>query len=70
MSKLNFTVDFPAFYMEMTEPGNIHNIGPGGAMSLRIVLLGLKRIAQIALAAESHETLSVLADLGIVDLNG
>jgi len=69
--KLQFKVDFPSLYLELTEPANITNIGPGGAMGLRLVLLGLKQIAEIAIAeSDRHsEILEVLEMLGIVSLD-
>jgi len=55
-------------YEELINPGNARNLGPGGTMGLRLVLLGLKKIALVALKdLEGHEEiLQVLKDLGIV----
>ena len=64
--KLHFTVDYPALYTELVE-NNLDNIGPGVAMGLRIVLLGLKRIAELAIRDDQKEMIAVLADLGIVE---
>lgn len=71
---LQFTVDFPALYSELISPGNLHNIGPGGAMGLRVVLLGLKEIAKISIdmpeSTKGREgILQALSNLGIVDLD-
>lgn len=68
MPKLQFKVDFPSLYRELITPGNVTQIGPGGAMGLRVVLLVLKRIGEIAIAENHVEILQALETLGIVDL--
>lgn len=65
--KLAFKVDFPSLYGELVGPGNVHNIGPGGAMGLRTVLLGLRRIALLSIEKNDVEICEALEALGIVD---
>lgn len=64
---LPFTYDFPAFCMEMTNPANIDNIGPGGAMMLRAVLLAFKQIGEIALRDNQPELIDILIIMGILE---
>lgn len=63
---LSFTYDFPAFYEEMIK-SNLQNIGPGGAMILRAVLLAFKQIGELAIRENNKELLEILKTMGVIE---
>jgi hypothetical protein len=64
---LPFTYDYPAFCLEMTNSTNIDNIGPGGVMMLRGVLLAFKQIGEIAIRENHQELIDILIIMGILE---
>lgn len=65
---LAFTCDFPALYEELIIRNDV-NLGHGAMMGLRMVLLGLKQIGEIAIKENHQEIMEILSMLGIVELD-